>query len=106
MSAVSLYYYLQVLKRAYVMPAPPDLCCIDVHPVTALVLAFIAAAVLVMGCMPAVLQSWIAGLSSSSVEDAALARFERSPSHPSDKNKDVAWMGHPSSSPWTGKKPK
>ncbi|MGB8098442.1 MAG: NADH-quinone oxidoreductase subunit N [Terracidiphilus sp.] len=62
MSAVSLYYYLQVLKRAYVMPAPPDLCCIDVHPVTALLLAFIAAAVLVMGCMPAVLQSWIAGL--------------------------------------------
>ena len=62
MSAVSLYYYLQVLKRAFVMPAPPDACCIDVHPVTALVLAFIAAAVLVMGCMPAVLQSWIAAL--------------------------------------------
>lgn len=62
MSAVSLYYYLQVLKRAYVMPAPPEECCIDVRPVTAIVLAFTAAAVLVMGCMPAVLQSWIAGL--------------------------------------------
>lgn len=64
MSAVSLYYYLQVLKRAYVMAAPPDAdCgCIDVHPVSAMVLALIAAAVLVMGCMPAVLQNWIAGL--------------------------------------------
>jgi len=62
MSAVSLYYYLQVLKRAYVMAAPPDICCIDVHPVTAIVLALIAAAVLVMGCMPAVLENWIAGL--------------------------------------------
>ncbi|HTX76428.1 MAG TPA: NADH-quinone oxidoreductase subunit N [Terracidiphilus sp.] len=62
MSAVSLYYYLQVLKRAYVMSAPPGLCCIDVHPVTAMVLALIAAAVLVMGCMPAVLQNWIASL--------------------------------------------
>jgi len=62
MSAVSLYYYLQVLKRVYVMPAPPDMCCVDVHPVTAIVLALIAAAVLVMGCMPPVLQNWIAGL--------------------------------------------
>jgi NADH-quinone oxidoreductase subunit N len=61
-SAVSLYYYLQVLKRAYVMPAPEGACCIDVRPVTAIVLAVIAAAVLVMGCMPAVLQNWIAGL--------------------------------------------
>ncbi|HUY95638.1 MAG TPA: NADH-quinone oxidoreductase subunit N [Terracidiphilus sp.] len=61
-SAVSLYYYLQVLKRAYVMPPPAEACCIDVHPVTAIVLAVIAAAVLVMGCLPAVLQNWIAGL--------------------------------------------
>ena len=62
MSAVSLYYYLQVLKRVYVMPGPPGACCVDVHPVTAFVLALIAAAVLVMGCMPAALQNWIAGL--------------------------------------------
>jgi NADH-quinone oxidoreductase subunit N len=61
MSAVSLYYYLQVLKRAYVMPAV-DTGCIAVHPVTAMVLALIAAAVLVMGCMPAVLQNLITGL--------------------------------------------
>jgi NADH-quinone oxidoreductase subunit N len=60
MSAVSLYYYLQVLKRAYVMPAA-DETPIRVHPVTLLVLVAIAAAVVLSGCFPAVLQSWIAG---------------------------------------------
>jgi NADH-quinone oxidoreductase subunit N len=59
MSAVSLYYYLQVLKRAYVMPAV-DETPIRVHPVTMLVLVAIAAAVVLAGCFPAVLQNWIA----------------------------------------------
>ncbi|MGA2572458.1 MAG: NADH-quinone oxidoreductase subunit N, partial [Terracidiphilus sp.] len=58
-SAVSLYYYLQVLKRAYVMPAA-DESPIKAHPVTLAVLLFIAAAVLVLGCFPALLQNWIA----------------------------------------------
>jgi NADH-quinone oxidoreductase subunit N len=57
-SAVSLYYYLQVLKRAYVMPAA-DESPIQAHPVTLAVLIAIAAAVLVLGCFPALLQSWI-----------------------------------------------
>ncbi len=60
MSAVSLYYYLQVLKRAYVMPAV-DETPISVAPITLLVLLAIAAAVVLAGCFPAVLQSWIAG---------------------------------------------
>ena len=59
-SAVSLYYYLQVLKRAYVMPAS-DESPIRVHPVTLAVLVAIAAAVVVLGCFPALLQNWIAG---------------------------------------------
>ncbi len=59
MSAISLYYYLQVLKRAYVMPAT-DETPIQAHPVTLVVLLAIAAAVLVMGCFPALLQNWIA----------------------------------------------
>jgi NADH-quinone oxidoreductase subunit N len=58
-SAVSLYYYLQVLKRAYVMPAV-DETPIQAHPVTLAVLLVIAAAVVVLGCFPALLQSWIA----------------------------------------------
>ena len=60
MSAVSLYYYLQVLKRAYVLPAV-DETPIRVHPVTLAVLVAIAAAVVLAGCFPAVLQNWIAG---------------------------------------------
>jgi NADH-quinone oxidoreductase subunit N len=58
MSAVSLYYYLQVLKRAYVMPAVEE-TPIKAHPVTMAVLLLIAAAVVVLGCFPALLQAWI-----------------------------------------------
>jgi NADH-quinone oxidoreductase subunit N len=58
-SAVSLYYYLQVLKRAYVMPVV-DESPIKAHPVTLIVLLAIAAAVIVFGCFPALLQNWIA----------------------------------------------
>jgi NADH-quinone oxidoreductase subunit N len=63
MSAVSLYYYLQVLKRAYVS-RPAEETPIHAGPVTMLVLLVIAAAVVVMGCFPALLQSWIASFYS------------------------------------------
>jgi NADH-quinone oxidoreductase subunit N len=63
-SAVSLYYYLQVLKRAYVMRAA-DESPIKAHPVTLAVLLLIAAAVLVLGCFPALLQNWIASFYST-----------------------------------------
>ncbi len=58
LSAVSLYYYLQVLKRAYVMQGADD-TPIKAHPVTMVVLVAIAAAVVVLGCFPALLQGWI-----------------------------------------------
>src|SRR5208337_3785199 len=58
-SAVSLYYYLQVLKRAFVLPAA-DNTPIKVHPVTMIVLLGIAVAIVVFGCFPALLQNWIA----------------------------------------------
>jgi NADH-quinone oxidoreductase subunit N len=60
MSAVSLYYYLQVLKRAYVMPAVDD-SPIKVHPVVMVVLVGIAAAVVLLGCFPTLLGGWIEG---------------------------------------------
>jgi len=60
MSAVSLYYYLQVLKRVYVMEAV-DETPVKVHPLTLAVLLLIAAMVVVLGCFPALLQEWIAG---------------------------------------------
>jgi NADH-quinone oxidoreductase subunit N len=60
MSAVSLYYYLQVLKRVYVMPAVEE-SPIKVHPVVLVVLAGIAAAVVLVGIFPALLGRWIQG---------------------------------------------
>ena len=63
-SAVSLYYYLQVLKRAYVMPAT-DESPIRVHPVTLLVLIAVSAGVVVLGCFPALLSGWINGFFSA-----------------------------------------
>lgn len=60
MSAVSLYYYLQVMKRAYVM-APADETPIALPPVTLVLLVFIGLGVVVLGCFPALLQGWIAG---------------------------------------------
>ena len=61
LSAVSLYYYLQVLKRAYVMQAV-DETAIKAHPATLAVLVGIAAAVVVLGCFPALLSGWIASV--------------------------------------------
>jgi NADH-quinone oxidoreductase subunit N len=58
LSVVSLYYYLQVLKRVYVMPAT-DETPIKAHPVTLAVHLIIAAAVVVLGCFPALLLRWI-----------------------------------------------
>ena len=57
-SVVSLYYYLQVLKRAYVMPAI-DETPIKAHPVTLSVQLLIAVAVVVLGCFPDLLLRWI-----------------------------------------------
>jgi NADH-quinone oxidoreductase subunit N len=59
LSAVSLYYYLQVLKRAYVMPAV-DETPITAHPITLAVLVAIALVVVALGCFPSLLQGWIA----------------------------------------------
>jgi NADH-quinone oxidoreductase subunit N len=58
LSVVSLYYYLQVLKRVYVMPAI-DETPIDVHPVTLAVHLLIVTTVVVLGCFPALLMQWI-----------------------------------------------
>jgi NADH-quinone oxidoreductase subunit N len=58
LSAVSLYYYLQVLKRAYVMQGVDD-TPIKAQPVTMAVLVGIAAAVVLLGCFPALLEGWI-----------------------------------------------
>lgn len=60
MSAVSLYYYLQVLKRAYVMQGVEE-ARIRVPAMTMAVLVVIALAVLLLGVFPGAMQGWIAG---------------------------------------------
>ncbi len=54
MSAVSLYYYLQVLKQVYVVETP-GMRCPGRAPVTHCVLVLLAAAVVVLGCAPGLL---------------------------------------------------
>jgi len=55
MSAVSFYYYLQVLKQAYVLDAPKDAPVIKVPPVLTLTLILLAMLVVLLGCIPGLL---------------------------------------------------
>jgi NADH-quinone oxidoreductase subunit N len=55
MSAVSLYYYLQVLKQIYVAPGPGDPAVGDPARATCAVVVVLAAAVIVLGCAPRLL---------------------------------------------------
>jgi NADH-quinone oxidoreductase subunit N len=59
MSAVSLYYYLKVLKRMYVMPAPADATEFHSPALSQLVVLLLAAAVALLGCAPHLLLRWI-----------------------------------------------
>ncbi len=57
-SAVSLYYYLQVLKRIYVLK-PTNEEPLEVSPLELATLVLITAAVVALGLFPAALASWI-----------------------------------------------
>ena len=52
MSAVSLFYYLQVLKRVYVANPPADAPNIRIPVLTQIVAVLLAAAVVLLGCAP------------------------------------------------------
>ncbi len=52
MSAVSLYYYLQVLKQIYVVPTAASGTSVKTPVSTQTVLVLLALAVLVLGCVP------------------------------------------------------
>ncbi len=52
MSAVSLYYYLQVLKQIYVAPSPEAPASLRVPATTRVLLILIAAVVVLLGCAP------------------------------------------------------
>jgi len=55
MSAVSFYYYLQVLKRAYVLDADESAPAIKVPPLMMFALAVLAGLVILLGCVPSLL---------------------------------------------------
>ena len=54
-STVSLYYYLQVLKQIFVMPAPAAVAPREVPLSTRILLLLLAGAVIVLGCAPGLL---------------------------------------------------
>jgi NADH-quinone oxidoreductase subunit N len=57
MSAVSLYYYLQILKQMFIRDAPQDTETLQVPLGTSILLTILAAATLVLGCAPGLLIS-------------------------------------------------
>ena len=59
MSAVSLYYYLKVLKCIYVSDPPADTAPIRVSFLRQVVLCLIALSVLLLGCAPNLLLHWL-----------------------------------------------
>ena len=56
-SAVSLYYYLQVLKQIYAGEAPAQAGLLRLSPSTRMAIASLAVAVIVLGCAPDLLLS-------------------------------------------------
>jgi NADH-quinone oxidoreductase subunit N len=59
MSAVSFYYYLKVLKQAYVLDAAADAPAIEVPLLTLLALVVLAALVILLGCAPSLLTQFL-----------------------------------------------
>jgi len=59
MSAVSFYYYLKVLKQAYVLDAAEDAAAIQVPRLTLLALVTLAALVILFGCAPSLLMQYL-----------------------------------------------
>ena len=68
MSAVSLYYYLQVLKQIYVADVPANAGELKVPLISQVVLCMLGIAVLLLGCAP----GWLVNLLSNAVKLAGL----------------------------------
>ena len=66
-SAVSLYYYLRVLKQIYVTDAPEAAVVVRTSPLTLATLWIIAALVVVLGCAPNLLLGWIGQAMQASI---------------------------------------
>ena len=59
MSAVSLYYYLQVLKQIYIADPPADARPVRLPVFSQIVLCLLALAVVVLGCAPNLFLGWL-----------------------------------------------
>ncbi len=59
MSAVSLYYYLQVLKQIYVLDVAASARELRAPVLTQVVLSVLAALVILFGCLPDLLLNWL-----------------------------------------------
>jgi NADH-quinone oxidoreductase subunit N len=59
MSAVSLYYYLQVLKRIYIADPPAEAAPIQTPIVSQVAICVIAFSVVLLGCAPNILLAWL-----------------------------------------------
>ncbi len=59
MSAVSLYYYLQVLKRIYIADPPSGAGPIRTPIVSQVVICLIAFSIVLLGCAPNILLAWL-----------------------------------------------
>ncbi len=68
MSAVSLYYYLQVLKQIYIAEAPAGVRPVAAPVISQAVLVLLAVAVVVLGCAP----QWLVGKLTEAVKLAGL----------------------------------
>ncbi len=66
MSAVSLFYYLRVLKHVYVAPPADELPTIQSPLLTQIVVLALAAAVILLGCAPNLILKWILAAIQSS----------------------------------------
>jgi NADH-quinone oxidoreductase subunit N len=66
MSAISLYYYLMVLKQAYVVPAPSESQLKGAGGVLQVCVVVLAGAVLLLGCCP----QWLVEPLTSGLRDA------------------------------------
>jgi NADH-quinone oxidoreductase subunit N len=68
MSAVSLYYYLQVLKQVFVAQAPPAAPALQPSLTSQIVLGGLAAGVLLLGCAP----EWLVGTLLAAIKPMSL----------------------------------
>ena len=59
MSAVSLYYYLQVLKRIYIADPPAGAGPLQTPIVSQIVICLIAFSIVLLGCAPNILLAWL-----------------------------------------------